>query len=859
MDTRGWFRGRDQLKTDDQGQFELARGAHVYARVAVLHPRYLPHTVLLPAPGEPAEEPLVRMRRGLLTRGRVVDNQQQPVAGSHVLYTFDLEDLISSDRSAGPVAATSRSALEGCIIPCDADGRFELSCLDPDDPDGYLVAEAEQCFGQIVAVEGLDLSTQELTVTLLRAATVSGTVVDVDGRGVPDVPLRLFPAESDFWLPADAPGGPVKTSTADGSFELSGVPPGCSTLTALWNGSDAAAMLHLDPPLRPGEHRTGLRVHVPYRREVTVLLRGPDGTPLADEPVVAIHDMQGPRPMQQRGTDAKGMARFDLADSGPWTLARARVDGLDLLVSKASPPPTRIERVLSPSPRTRLTVRVQTTEGTPVSDFRLILKTESSTDEYPWTRGVYGSAPTSGLSEVAILRGVPLRGSVWSAVGKSGFRVDPREAVEDILVTIQPTEHVRGRIVDAEGQPVLDAVVRVRGWRDDEHECVLATDAEGRFEAPRHALGGTSFVIDVVPPPGLRSVRELRFSRWDVPLDLVLPPGADITGRVVGPAGSTLEGLEVRARALQPGTSPSRVTARTDAEGAFRIAGVPLAWTGMLELDADQLAGHGLRLVQAPDLVNASDLGVEIRVAAGGAIRGHVEGRTATRGELRVLAYPLDGSQTARRSTSAGADGSFLLDALHDGPHLVELWLVKANSRILLDRLPTRTGDMAAVLRVPELAVITVQLPMDMSPLSIDGIRDDLHAPALTCWGLEGGLQRVLVVKDAAYSLRIHDARPPTFFASLDHGRAGDTIRPRLAGGLRLRVSIEGRSVPESTHVVARSRGKECALESLGFNQFELDVPFGEYEVVVVPLSGDEAVLGRGLRPTGNWHRLSWP
>ncbi|MGE0192725.1 MAG: hypothetical protein AB7T63_11880 [Planctomycetota bacterium] len=190
---------------------------------------------------------------------------------------------------------------------------------------------------------------------------------------------------------------------------------------------------------------------------------------------------------------------------------------------------------------------------------------------------------------------------------------------------------------------------------------------------------------------------------------------------------------------------------------------------------------------------------------------------------------------------------------------LGRLWLSQARSRLLLDRVIAQVGDAETVLRVPELGVVTFQLPTDTSPLSIDGIRDDVHTPPLTCWNLEGGLQRVLVVKDATYSLRVHNPSDLIPLGALVRGGAGDTIRPRLAGGMRLRVHVEGKVIPAMWDVVARSGDKECALESIGRSQFDLDLPLDEYDVVVVQLSRNEIVLGRGLRPTGNWHHLNWP
>ncbi len=143
---------------------------------------------------------------------------------------------------------------------------------------------------------------------------------------------------------------------------------------------------------------------------------------------------------------------------------------------------------------------------------------------------------------------------------------------------------ILGRVVDAQGQSVIGAIVRVDarfevqarlgilGRLEEQSATGRAyTNIEGFFEiqkqrVTRHRLivtleGSAPFVTYLESPLG-----------EDHYLDIVLPEAAELSGRVVDLQGQSASGIDVRVQFAQ-GLEPA--LARTDQEGVFRVGGLP--------------------------------------------------------------------------------------------------------------------------------------------------------------------------------------------------------------------------------------------------------------------------------------------
>ncbi len=147
---------------------------------------------------------------------------------------------------------------------------------------------------------------------------------------------------------------------------------------------------------------------------------------------------------------------------------------------------------------------------------------------------------------------------------------------------------LRGRILDAEGRPVLDASVNVEFER---HPSLSpegglpspiqgVTDREGRFTLTSLPVGWR-FRLAVGALGFATLVRRGFLAHGGVDLgDLLLTRGVTLAGRVRDAAGRPASGVVVEARRpsgarTAPSMSGALMTVRTDASGAFLLDGLP--------------------------------------------------------------------------------------------------------------------------------------------------------------------------------------------------------------------------------------------------------------------------------------------
>ncbi|HVX14986.1 MAG TPA: carboxypeptidase-like regulatory domain-containing protein [Pirellulales bacterium] len=162
---------------------------------------------------------------------------------------------------------------------------------------------------------------------------------------------------------------------------------------------------------------------------------------------------------------------------------------------------------------------------------------------------------------------------------------------ERVTLTIDGKSNVslEGRVVDAGGQPVAGAFVRIWaeqrvsvGRTEDATSLLfdgddrLATDAQGAFRTPHSLRPDARYSLEVEAPGMLSSQTEAVEPReWQTShfADVVLraaPRLRVVTGRVVDRQGRAVAGATVR----QSGDGPRRTKTTTDEGGNFRIGGV---------------------------------------------------------------------------------------------------------------------------------------------------------------------------------------------------------------------------------------------------------------------------------------------
>jgi hypothetical protein len=384
----------------------------------------------------------------------------------------------------------------------DAEGIAAVEGLPP--REHVFQVRADSYAAQTVAVAAtVPGSTADLGFTLAPGGQLRGTVRDAQGRPMAQVGVTL--QESWFtwnWRrQLDA-----VTTDLQGRFQFDNLPLGETLTISVEFGN---RVLQKTVLLRADEKNVTADFAFdkqPETGSILVHVTGPDHRPLAG----ARLSNRGISPQQCRegATDAKGDCRIDNVVSlfGRYLLAvRAKGFSPDIRDFKAGTAarPNRIEIELEKGHTLR--ARVMLTNGRPAVSARVIF----DNGENPWSCG--GETRTDLNGRVALdglCRGVPGGIDKEDSLSRQGlFTIDqvagfvplidvplPLDRGTEITVTLDTAAVVKGRVVDANGKPVVPSRIRMEGslGRADEpraqfdarlaKEGQLQIRPDGRFE-----------------------------------------------------------------------------------------------------------------------------------------------------------------------------------------------------------------------------------------------------------------------------------------------------------------------------------------------------------------------------------------
>lgn len=226
-----------------------------------------------------------------------------------------------------------------------------------------------------------------------------------------------------------------------------------------------------------------------------------------------------------------------------------------------------------------------------------------------------------------------VKGRGYAPLSVPGLKIPDGVGSTDLgTVILAPGVAVEGQVVDPQGRPVAGAEVTLSedsgpftGFMMEDSSPVALTGADGFFRIEDRGAGET---IDLLArragyaPSGVPGVQVPP----EKPVRIVLSPSVAVEGRTVDQDGKPLSQvmlfvLPADLMSAQMEGSLQPTTAVSDAEGLFRIEGVP---PGAIELHAMSL-GRPQVVLKNLEVRPGQDLtGVEVVLAAGAVVEGRV-------------------------------------------------------------------------------------------------------------------------------------------------------------------------------------------------------------------------------------------
>jgi protocatechuate 3,4-dioxygenase beta subunit len=636
---------------------------------------------LLDAGGEDAGD--VRLPRAAALAGRVVDERGGPVVGATVTL-WSGGGRRSQDASAGSGAPQSTTT----------------------GPNGTFRFEAAGEEGNRLRVEAQAFATQERQpvragalprpVVLVLGQVLRGTVTLADRRAPAPGSLVRFEGRTQTtrWV----------ETRADGTFLLDGVPREAGALVAD-GGVRGRASLVLSPgsaepvtiALAPTATLSGRVVDAADAKPlpgIRIVARGNGGEFLARSGPDGHYSVRGLSP---------GSYRLRVEDDRfvPWsrrvTVAAEQPETQDVPLARGA----------------TLVGRVVDEEGRPIEGalVRVSRSGENILRAFMRTMEGEGAVRTGRDGSFRATRLAPGEGQrldvshdEYEARALGGLSLTAGATRSGVTVVLRRGLSVRGVVKDEEGRPLagvevtLSRALSLRAGRRGTQLSLIGpgsqvrreTGADGRFEfrglqagdytvSARHP-GFSRAIVDPVNVTGARSAE---------PLELVLNPGATISGILHDKAGAGVSGWYVSARAASQASGPTfgpgtiRTEEATGPDGVFLLEGLTAGET--YEIQVMGQAGLGPR----KSGVVAPAEGVELVVTGTGQIRGRVVDGDSGRGipdfevryqpdaqgGMRFVMRTGPGRGPYERQPFHSEDGSFVLEDVAAGRWTVEAFV----------------------------------------------------------------------------------------------------------------------------------------------------------------------------------------
>jgi hypothetical protein len=721
--------------------------------------------------------------------GQVVDEAGRPVAGAKV------------ETLSNP--AEIRSGLEDRWSWSGPDGRFVLRRL-PAGRMHRLVAVKEG----FAPARQLGDSTAPVRLTLRRGALAAGRVVNELGRPVAGAELALVPAEEDLVHGPQIDFSAV--SDAEGRFRIPNVSAGRFDLRASRPGFAAATVSILIPEslaetdfgevtLLPGAAIEGIVVDERDKpvqgAAVFLTFSGSDHVP-GDERFLYRNRVETGPDGRFRIADLRRGMRVGLRAMHP-ELNAAEMAGVE--APTAEPVRLRLTR-----PRS-LEGRVKDRQGEPIAEARLYVGDRAGDPLGGWReRPAQATTDQEGRFVLSDLE----PGTAYVTAMASGYRSRSGQAVQipeqgqapPLEITLEPGTFLEGFVRDSRGNPVAEARVFAQKQPAGSFPAIVSTDEEGRYEVGDLEPGPLQ-VQTSHGGPSVQAAVEIQPGRNR--LDLELPEGAEVSGRVVDSQGSPVPGASLHLRPAPKGDAPMFVgesRAVSSADGSFLFQGVADGEYLLLGTREGFAAATISGLQVAADPVS----GLELRLGAGAVIRGRLLGLDpGAASRVQVMAFST-GPGNYLQGVVDPPSGTYRIQDVAPG-----VWNLTAHfSSMDMVTTPVEVGpgdtEVVQDLEFPSGFTLTGRVLLDGSPLSSALVLVHSTNPERPATGqretAHDGTFRIERLPAGSYALTVMTGMSPVHTQTLDIGGDRD-LAIEIATG-----AVEGRLLsPEGLPVAGAS------------------------------------------------------
>jgi protocatechuate 3,4-dioxygenase beta subunit len=597
-------------------------------------------------PGKTTDLGDIILGTNVVLRGRVVDASSRPVAKATVAAYLPLKGTASQGVVGFIVEQALRVPQPREEVVSDAEGRFAFATL----PEGtYSVVARHPGYGtrqQNDVVVKAESAATPITVRLAEGAKVSGKVSDADGRAIPGARIVALRDQGNRFSLTSTLERDEAVSDAKGMYLLDTLVDGSSYRFGVMAEGFAAAWDQGPTEIQRAAERSFTLSRGGFI-EGRVTEEG-TGTPIADASVIVVVGRFNPAAMRPRG--GGGGAGGAAPPSDPTTPALARTDAQGRFkVGPVLPGPVMSAVVKAPG--------------------------FGAFSASTWTGNAWPdvSVDQAGTVDVQLKRGGTIGGRVQSVDGQpvAGATVVAASSGGGAAMFVGSPSTT----TDAEGAYTVDGVPP-----GDYH---VTVDAAGFA----HAEAGTDAMKVTMPAEG-----------GQLSLDVTLSAAGTVLGKVTDSRGEPVAGAQVRTRADfgrmgrgGGGMGARMVTAMntkadlTDAQGRFRLEGVPTATEWTVEVEAeDYVTTQTERLQLKPGEVKE----LELTLSGGATLSGRVVGEGgAWARAARIRVGTLSADEAARpylsgwnvdrmldpRSFSSDDEGRFTIPNIRPGRIVIKV------------------------------------------------------------------------------------------------------------------------------------------------------------------------------------------